>query len=69
VNAEKFGAFTPGSAIPIVPEVEARAMNPDFLLAMPWHFRQNLLEREESFLRSGGGMIFPLPAIEIVRAS
>lgn len=29
VNPDKFGAFTPGTGIPIVSEVEARAMHPD----------------------------------------
>jgi hypothetical protein len=66
VNPDKFGAFTPGSLIPIISEDDARRMNPDLFLAMPWHFRANLLEREKSFLANGGRMIFPLPDIEIV---
>ena len=66
VNADKFGRVTPGTSIPIIPETEARAMKPDFFLALPWHFRNNLIEREREFLESGGRMIFPLPAIEIV---
>ena len=65
VNEEKFGSFTPGTCIPIVSEREAHALKPDYFLAMPWHFRDNLLRREERFLASGGRMIFPLPAIEI----
>ena len=66
VNPEKFGALTPGTLIPIISEEEAQAMHPDFLLAMPWHFRTNLLAREAAFLARGGKMIFPLPKIEIV---
>jgi hypothetical protein len=66
VNEEKFGAFTPGSGIPIIAESEAHAMNPDSFLAMPWHFRSNLLQREKAFLDRGGRMIFPLPSIDVV---
>jgi len=66
VNADKFGRVTPGSLIPIVREDEARAMKPDFLLALPWHFRRNLVDRERAFLSNGGRMIFPLPEVEIV---
>lgn len=66
VNPEKFGAFTPGTLIPIISEKEAHAMNPDYFLAMPWHFRDNLIKREEPFLAGGGKMVFPLPRIEIV---
>ena len=66
VNADKFGRFTPGSNIPIISEEQAHAMKPDYLLAMPWHFRENLLQRETGYLAAGGKMIFPLPDIEIV---
>ena len=67
VNSDKFGAFTPGTKIPIISEAEAHARYPDYLLVMPWHFKANLIERESSFLKRGGKMIFPLPEIEIVK--
>lgn len=66
VNEDKFGCFTPGSGIPIVSEEEARAMKPDYLLVLPWHFRENIVQREQAFLRSGGKPIFPLPEIAVV---
>jgi hypothetical protein len=68
VNKEKFGCFTPGTNIPIISELEAHAMKPDYLLVLPWHFRENIIQRESAFLKRGGKMIFPLPAIEIVGA-
>lgn len=68
VNADKFGRVTPGSEIPIVSEAEALAMKPDYLLVLPWHFRQGLVRAHASFLEGGGKMIFPLPRIEIVPA-
>ncbi len=66
VNPDKFGAFTPGTHIPIVSEADARAMNPDYFLVLPWHFKEGILQREAKFLASGGRMIFPFPEIEIV---
>jgi hypothetical protein len=66
VNPDKFGCYTPGTHIPIISEQEAHALRPNAFLVLPWHFRQNLLEREASFLASGGEMIFPLPRIEAV---
>jgi hypothetical protein len=66
VNPDKFGAYTPGTLIPIISEQEAHARKPDYFLVLPWHFRSNLLERESEYLRSGGKMLFPLPSIEIV---
>jgi hypothetical protein len=66
VNKDKIGCFTPGTNIPIISEEQAHAMKPDYLLAMPWHFRKNLLQREAKYLANGGKMIFPLPDIDIV---
>lgn len=66
VNDSKFGCFTPGTGIPIVSELEARDMTPDFFLVLPWHFKSGILEREKDFLLKGGRMIFPFPEIEIV---
>jgi NDP-4-keto-2,6-dideoxyhexose 3-C-methyltransferase len=63
VNADKFGALTPGSWIPIEEEANVLATNPDYLLVLPWHFR-------EFFLRSpafkGRTLVFPLPSLEII---
>ena len=66
VNEDKFGAFTPGTRIPIISEAEAHAQRPDYFLVFPWHFRENLLQRESAFLQRGGKMIFPLPQIDCV---
>lgn len=66
VNSDKFGCFTPGSNIPIISEVEAHAMRPDYFLVMPWHFKENIILREQQYLNNGGKLIFPLPNIEVV---
>ena len=66
VNPDKFGKVTPGTNIPIISEAEARANNPDYFLVFPWHFKDNILERERDFLQNGGKLIFPLPNVEVV---
>lgn len=66
VNPEKFGSFTPGTRIPIISEEEAKAMNPDYFLVLPWHFKDNILQREQDFIAKGGKFIFPFPEIEII---
>lgn len=65
VNPDKFGCFTPGTGIPIISEKEAKAMNPDYFLVLPWHFKDNIVQREQEFINNGGKLIFPLPEIEI----
>lgn len=67
-NPDKYGALTLGTEIPIISEEESRAMSPDYYLVLPWHFRDEFLQREQEMLRRGTGMIFPLPHVEVVRA-
>jgi len=69
VNRDKFGCYTPGTLIPIIPEGEAKAMAPDHFLVLPWHFRDNFLKQEADFLQSGGKLLFPLPKIESIGAN
>jgi len=66
VNPDKFGCVTPGSHIPIVSESDAKAMNPDYFLVLPWHFKDGILRREKEYLSRGGKFIFPFPEVEIV---
>ncbi len=66
VNSEKFGCYTPGTGIPIISEKEARAMKPDYIVPLPWHFRDFIIEKEQDYLKSGGKILFPLPHVEIV---
>lgn len=52
--------------IPIISEEEARAMNPDYLLAFPYHFMKEFLERETDFLKKGGKFISPVPKLTVI---
>ena len=65
-NPEKYGRFTPGTLIPIISEQEARERQPNYLLALPWHFKAEFLKREQAFLENGGRILFPLPKIEAI---
>jgi hypothetical protein len=67
VNPEKFGRVTPGTHIPIISEADAKKMNPDYYLVLPWHFKEGILRREREYLNSGGKFIFPFPEIEIIQ--
>jgi len=65
-NPDKYGAMTLGTEIPIISEDESRSLNPDYYLVLPWHFKEEFLEREHETLKRGVGFIFPLPTIEII---
>jgi len=66
VNPDKFEAFTPGSLLPIVAEDDVLAMQPDYLLVLPWHFRSFFVDHPRYF---GHNLIFPLPQLELIRTT
>lgn len=63
INPDKYGAFTPGSWIPIRSEAEVLDSRPDVMLVLPWHFREFFLSNP-SF--AGRHLLFPLPKIGLV---
>lgn len=62
VNPEKYGCYTPGTQIPIIPEDELMQMKPDYLLVLPWHFRKFFLGSEKY---ADAKLVFPLPELSI----
>ncbi len=66
-NPDKYGAYTLGTEIPIISEAESRALNPDYYFVLPWHFKEEFIEREQDMLKKGTGLIFPLPTIEVIK--
>ena len=67
-NQDKWGSETIGTKIPIISEEQSRSMNPDYYLALPWHFLDEFLEREQEFLQRGGQFIVPLPVVRMIGA-
>lgn len=61
VNADKFGKFTVGSNISIISEDEAFSKHPEMFFVLPWHFIEDFIERNKTFLEDGGAFIVPLP--------
>lgn len=63
VNADKFNCFTPGSLIPIVSEDVVLQSEPDYIVILPWHFRDFFLGLTSLV---GQKLVFPLPKLDIV---
>jgi len=66
VNKYKFNKYTPGSKIKIISEKAAKIKKPDYMLVLPWHFKDHIIKKENTFLKNGVKLIFPLPDIEII---
>ena len=65
-NPTKVGKFTPGTNIEIISEETMRANPPPFLLVLPWHFKDEIVEREAHYVENGGTLLFPLPTFTLV---
>lgn len=64
-NPKKIGKMT-NTGSEIIGEEKMRENPPDFMLVLPWHFRDEIVVREKEFLDGGGQFIFPFPRFEIV---
>jgi NDP-4-keto-2,6-dideoxyhexose 3-C-methyltransferase len=65
-NPDKHGSETIGTKIPIISEAASRELQPDYYLALPWHFLDEFCEREHEFLDRGGQFIVPMPEVRLV---
>ncbi|HAB99515.1 MAG TPA: hypothetical protein DCE71_06820 [Parachlamydiales bacterium] len=64
-NPIKHGRLTV-TGIPIISEEEARKMNPDYFFTLPYHFMDEFLTREKSFLSKGGKFVVPVPRLSLI---
>jgi GDP-mannose 4,6-dehydratase len=63
-NLNKVGKMT-STGIEIISEETMRSNPPEYLLVLPWHFRDEIIKREDEYLENGGQLVFPFPNFEI----
>lgn len=63
-NPKKVGKMT-STFIEIISEETMRLNPPEYLLVLPWHFKDEIIKRESLFLENGGKLIFPFPNLTI----
>ena len=64
-NLSKVGKMT-STGIEIISEETMRNDPPDYLFVLPYHFKKEIIERENDFLEFGGEFIFPFPQFQII---
>ncbi len=65
-SPEKWGKYTIGTGIKIISEKEARKLNPDYFLVMPYGFIKEFIKREKSWIKGGGRFILPYPKFRVL---
>jgi len=63
-NPLKVGRMT-STGIEIISEETMRSNPPDYMLVLPWHFRKEMIAREQAYLDGGGQLLFPFPSFEV----
>lgn len=64
-SPEKWGRYTIGTWIPIMPEEEVRK-RADYFLVLPYAFLNEFLEREKEWRSKGGKFIVPIPEFRVI---
>jgi NDP-4-keto-2,6-dideoxyhexose 3-C-methyltransferase len=68
-NPAKVGKYFSAIGIPIVSEEFARADQPDVEIIGPWFFADEIIKREQGYVKKGGCLIVPLPDMRFIDAS
>lgn len=64
-NPYKQGKFLPGTHIPIYHPDKIAQVQPDYVLILPWNFKEEIMA-QMSFIRSWGGkFVVPIPAARV----
>ena len=65
-NVHKQGRYVPGVRLPIVAPERILEEQPDYLLILPWNFKEEIMEQQAEYRRRGGRFIVPVPEPVVV---
>jgi SAM-dependent methyltransferase len=65
-SPHKQGLFLPGSRIPILHPDEIRKQKPDFVIIMPWNWKDEIARKLEYIQEWGGKCVVLLPDVEVL---
>jgi hypothetical protein len=65
-NPYKQGKFTPGTHIPIHPPEKIVETRPDYVLILPWNFKDEIVRQMAAIRSWGGKFIVPIPEVHVI---
>lgn len=65
-NPYKQGMFLPGTHIPIYHPDKIRETKPDFVLILPWNFREEIVQQLAYIREWGGQFVVPIPDAAVI---
>jgi SAM-dependent methyltransferase len=64
-NPYKQGKFLPGTHIPIFHPDKIKETKPDYVLILPWNFKEEIMEQVGYIREWGGQFVVPIPEVKI----
>jgi hypothetical protein len=64
-NTYKQGKFLPGTHIPIFPPEKIRETKPDYVLILPWNFKDEIMDQVNYIREWGGQFVVPIPEVRV----
>ena len=65
-NPYKQGKFLPGTHIPIHHPDRINEARPDFVLILPWNFKEEIIKQMAGIREWGGRFVIPIPEVSLV---
>jgi SAM-dependent methyltransferase len=65
-NTHKQGRYIPGVRLPIAAPERVLAEQPDYVLILPWNFKDEIMAQQAEYRRRGGRFIVPVPRPTII---
>jgi SAM-dependent methyltransferase len=65
-NTHKQGRYIPGVRLPIASPERVLAEQPDYVLILPWNFKDEIIAQQAEYRRRGGKFIVPVPRPTII---
>ncbi len=64
-NPYKQGKFLPGTRIPILSPDNIRETRPDYVLILPWNFKDEIMQQMSYIREWGGQFVVPIPEVTV----
>lgn len=65
-NPYKQGMYLPGSHIPIFHPDKIKEKKPDYILILPWNFKDEIMKQMAEIKEWGGKFVIPIPEVTVV---